>query len=80
MFFRRSFNVGLGCRKFENPMSDSVSFSMSDQRYFNFDPQYWNNVDPMLVGEGENTASNDYSNSMEIHHIFISQFVAAEFI
>ena len=32
----------------ENPTSDFVSFSASDQRYFNVDPQCWNNVDPML--------------------------------
>ena len=32
----------------ENPTSDFVSFSMSDQRYFNVDPQRSNNVDPTL--------------------------------
>ena len=32
----------------ENPTSDFVSFSTSDQRYFNFDLQRWNNVDPTL--------------------------------
>ena len=31
-----------------NPTSDFVSFSLSDQRYFNVDSQHWNNVDPTL--------------------------------
>ena len=32
----------------ENPTSDFVSFSTSDQRYFNGDLPYWNNVNPIL--------------------------------
>ena len=32
----------------ENPTSDFVSFSTSDQCYFNVDSQRWNNVDPTL--------------------------------
>ena len=32
----------------ENPPSDFVSFSRSDQRYSNVDPQRWNNVNPTL--------------------------------
>ena len=32
----------------ENPTSNFVSFSTSDQGYFNVDPQRWNNVDPTL--------------------------------
>ena len=32
----------------ENPTSDFVSFSTSDQCYFNVDPQHWNKVDPTL--------------------------------
>ena len=32
----------------ENPISDFVSFSTSYQRYFNVDPQRWNNVHPTL--------------------------------
>ena len=34
--------------KVENPMSDFVSFSTPDQRFFNVDPQRGNNVDPTL--------------------------------
>ena len=33
---------------FKNPTSDFVSFSTSDQRYFNVDLQRWNNIDPMF--------------------------------
>ena len=32
----------------ENPTSNFVSFSTLHQRYFNVDPQHWNNVDPTL--------------------------------
>ena len=32
----------------ENPTSDFVSFSTSDQRYLNDDPQFWNNANPTL--------------------------------
>ena len=32
----------------ENPTSESISFSTSEHRYFNVDPQSWNNVDPTL--------------------------------
>ena len=32
----------------ENPRLDFVSFSTSTQRYFNVDPQLWNNVDGTL--------------------------------
>ena len=32
----------------ENPTSDFVSFSTSDQCYLNGDPQWWNNVDTTL--------------------------------
>ena len=32
----------------KNATSDFVSFSMSDERYFNVDAQRWNNVDPTL--------------------------------
>ena len=39
----------------ENPTSDFVSFSWSDQRYFNVDPQRWNSVEisgvEMLAGK-----------------------------
>ena len=35
-------------RNVKNPTSDFVSFSTSDQRYFNVDPQCWNNVDQTL--------------------------------
>ena len=29
----------------ENPTSDFVSFSTSDQRYFNVDPERWSDVE-----------------------------------
>ena len=32
----------------ENPTLAFVSFSTSDERYFNVDPQRWNNIDPTL--------------------------------
>ena len=48
--FQCCFNVGVVSTlcDVENPTSDFVSFSMSDQRYFNVDPQRWNKVDPTL--------------------------------
>ena len=35
-------------RNVENPTSDFVSFSKLGRRYFDVDPQRWNNVDPTL--------------------------------
>ena len=34
--------------KVENPTSDVVLYSMSDQGYFNVDPQHWKKDDPNL--------------------------------
>ena len=40
-FFQRCFNFGhRRCINFENPTLDFVSFSTSDQRYFNVDPTF----------------------------------------
>ena len=47
----------------ENPTPDFVSLSTSDQRYFNGDPQRWNNVGPTLkcsIGITQTTKSSIY--------------------
>ena len=46
-FLEKDFHVRYLIGSF-NLTSDFASFSTSDQRYFNFNPQCWNNVDPML--------------------------------
>ena len=51
-------------RNVENPTFDYVSFSTSDQRYFNNDPQCWNNVDLTLKLAGsiyEKVNTKEYS-------------------
>ena len=40
LFQRRALTLYQRCATFENPTSDFVSFSTSDQRYFNVDPQH----------------------------------------
>ena len=55
-FYQRCFNVVSTSNtdvistlcNFDNLRPDFVSFSTSDQCYFNVDPQCWNNVDPTL--------------------------------
>ena len=51
-FFQGCLTLGsdvvLTLYKVENLTSSVVSFSNSDQRYFNVDPQRWNNVHPTL--------------------------------
>ena len=41
-------NVAQCCFNIGNPMPHFLSFSTSDQTYFNVDPQRANNVDPTL--------------------------------
>ena len=51
----------------ENPASDFVSFSTSDQPYFNIDSQHWINADPTLkcwLGKSESRVI-----TKKIHHI-----------